>query len=271
MERTTLDGLELQHEVTGVGDPVLLIAPGPIADSFHPFVREKALADHFRLIRYRQRRLDPQAPAPLPVSFGEHATDAVGLLRHLGVARAHVVGHSTGADIALQMAHDHPDVVHSLTLLEPLLLTVPSAGDFLAQAGPALAAYEAGQPERAMTTFIAMACSLDWETCRALLEKHIPGGVEQALEDADNFFGSYVPALSAWQFESAQAAAISQPVLSVVGTDTQRLFAESHALLHSWFRQVEDCTIEGVAHLLHLQRPEPVARGVAAFLARHPM
>ena len=42
-------------------------------------------------------------------------------------------------------------------------------------------------------------------------------------------------------------------------------------LLHAWFPQVEDCTIEGVAHLLHLQRPEPVARGVAEFFARHPI
>jgi pimeloyl-ACP methyl ester carboxylesterase len=271
MERATLDGMEFQHEVSGVGEPVLLIATGPIADSFRPFVRQKALADHYRLIRYRQRRLDPHAPGPTPVSFAEHATDAVALLRHLGVPRAHVVGHSTGADIALQMAHDHPDLVQSLTLLEPLLLTVPSASVFLEQAGPALAAYAAGDPERAMRTFMAMACSLDWETCQALLERHIPGGVDQVLEDADNFFRSYVPALSAWQFESTQAASISQPVLSVVGTDTQPLFAECHALLHTWFRQVEDCTIEGAAHLLHLQRPEPVARGVAAFLARHPM
>jgi hypothetical protein len=29
--------------------------------------------------------------------------------------------------------------------------------------------------------------------------------------------------------------------------------------------------VEGVAHLLHLQRPEPVARGLAAFFARHPI
>jgi pimeloyl-ACP methyl ester carboxylesterase len=90
------------------------------------------------------------------------------------------------------------------------------------------------------------------------------------MQDADTFFGSYLPALSAWQFGAEQAAAISQPVLSVVGTETERLFAESHALLHAWFPQVEDCLIDGVAHLLHLQRPEPVARSVAAFVARHP-
>jgi hypothetical protein len=60
-------------------------------------------------------------------------------------------------------------------------------------------------------------------------------------------------------------------MLSVLGTETERWFVDSHELLHSWFPQLEDCRIEGVAHLLHIQRPEPVARGVAEFFARHPI
>ena len=49
------------------------------------------------------------------------------------------------------------------------------------------------------------------------------------------------------------------------------MFVDGHELLHAWFPQVEDCTIAGVAHLLHMQRPEPVAQGVAEFFARHPI
>src|SRR5688500_5047069 len=136
MERTEIDGVTLRHEVTGSGEPVLLISTGPIADSFLPFVSEKVLADDYSLIRYRQRRRDTSAPAPMPVSFEEHAADVAGLLAQLELRRVHVVGHSTGAVIALQMAVDHPDVVHSLTLMEPTLLMVPSAGAFLDQAAP---------------------------------------------------------------------------------------------------------------------------------------
>lgn len=271
MEKVKIDGHELQYEVTGSGDPVLLISTGPIADSFFPFVSEKALAGRYRLIRYNQRRIGASARGPAPVTFAAHAADAVALLDHLGIGRAHVAGHSTGADIALQMAVDHPEIVHSLALLEPPLMSVPSAGAFLEKAGPALAAYGAGDREGAMAGFLSMVCSLDWDTCRMQVEKHVPGGVAQAMKDADNFFGSYLPALSAWQFGSGQAATISQPVLSVLGTDTERLFIEGQGLLHTWFSQVEDCTVEGVAHLLHLQRPEPVARGVAEFFARHPV
>ena len=122
-----------------------------------------------------------------------------------------------------------------------------------------------------MAEFLSVVCSLDWETCRTLIEKQVPGGVVQAMKDADTFFDSYLPALNAWQFGPEQAAAIGQPVLSVLGTETERLFVEGHELLHAWFPHLEDCTIEDVAHLLHIQRPERVALGVAEFFARHPM
>jgi pimeloyl-ACP methyl ester carboxylesterase len=169
------------------------------------------------------------------------------------------------------LAVDRPDLVHSLTLLEPALMGVPAAQPFLEQAAPAVAAWGAGDREGAMAGFLSTVCSLDWETCRSVIDRQVPGGVAQAIEDADTFFGSYLPALGAWRFGSEDAAKISRPVLSVLGTETERLFVEGRDLLHSWFPEAADCTIEGAAHLLHLQRPEPVARGVAAFLARHPV
>jgi pimeloyl-ACP methyl ester carboxylesterase len=271
MEKAKINGGELDYDVEGSGEPVILISTGPIADSFLPFFSEKALVERYRLIRYYQRGQAGSTHSPAPVSFAEHAADAAALLGHLGVRRAHLAGHSTGALIALQLAADDPDMVHTLALLEPPLTGVPSAGAFFEKAAPALAAYGSGDREGAMARFLSVVSSLDWETCRKLIEEHIPGGVAQAMKGADTFFGSYLPALNAWQFGPEQAAVIAQPMLSVLGTDTERLFADGHALLHDWFPQIEDCTIEGVAHLLHIQRPEPVAQGVAEFFAHHPM
>ena len=62
-----------------------------------------------------------------------------------------------------------------------------------------------------------------------------------------------------------------QPALSVLGTETDSWFTDSHELLHSWFPRIDDCIIKDVGHLLHMQRPEHVLSGVAAWLARHPM
>ena len=100
---------------------------------------------------------------------------------------------------------------------------------------------------------------------------YVPGSVAQAIKDADTFCGVDLPALNAWEFGSEDSAAVSQPVLSVLGAESERLFVDGAGLLHSWLPEVEDLTVEGVGHLLQIQRPEPVARGIAEFFDRHPI
>jgi pimeloyl-ACP methyl ester carboxylesterase len=270
MNTANINGVDLEYDARGSGEPILLISTGPIADSFRPLLSEESLVERYRLITYRQR-LNYTTNGRAPVSFEEHAADAAALLGHLGIDCAHVAGHSTGAAIALQLASDHPEIVHSLALLEPTLVCAPSAGAFFEKVGPALAAYASGDGDRAMAEFLSLVCSLDWETCRMAIEKHVPGGVARAMKNADNWFSGYVPALTAWQFGHDQVEAVSQPVLSVIGAKSEPWFVDGHELLHTWFPRVEDSKIEGVGHLLHMQTPQPVAQGIAAFLAVHPI
>ena len=104
-----------------------------------------------------------------------------------------------------------------------------------------------------------------------LLEERIPGVVAQSIEDADTFFGVELPSLPVWTFGPEQAATIHRSVLSVLGAETQPVWVEIAQFLRSSVPNVEDCTIEGVGHLLQIQRPEPVARAMADFLRRNPM
>jgi pimeloyl-ACP methyl ester carboxylesterase len=131
-------------------------------------------------------------------------------------------------------------------------------------------AYGSGEKETAMAGLISLASGLEWEASRAVIDDYVPGSVAQAIKDADTFCGVDLPALSAWEFGSEDAATVSQPVLSVLGAETGQLFVEGAALLRSWLRKVEDLTVEGAGHLLQIQRPEPVAEGLAEFLGRHP-
>lgn len=271
MDTAKVNGIVLEYEVKGSGEPVLLIGTGPFADSFLPLLSEDALAGRYRLIRYRQRGQVGGLDEPGPVSFASHAADAAALMAHLGIDRAHVAGHSTGATIALQLAYDRAELIHSLALLEPPLMAVPAAADFSDRIGPALEAYGQGQRERAMAAFLSVVTSLEWDRCRQVVDQRVPGGVDQAFAGADTFFGSYLPALAEWRFDEENAGRIAQPVLSVTGTDTDRLFVESCDLLRSWIPQVEECVVEASGHLLHMQRPEPVARCMAEFFGRHPI
>jgi pimeloyl-ACP methyl ester carboxylesterase len=268
MDRAKVNGVELEYEVRGAGEPVLLIDM-LIADCFVPLLPEPALTHRYQLIRYHKRGWVGSTHTPPPVSIAEHAADAAALLDHLGVRRAHIAGHSTGASIGAQLALDDPEKVHTLTLLEPTLLSLPLGGPFLRAAGPVFEAYAVGDHSGAFAMFVTAASGLDWETCRALLEERIPGAVTQSIKDADTFFGVELPALTEWTFGPEQAAAIRRPVLSVIGAETQPLWVEIAAFLRSSIPQVEELTVDGVGHLLQIQRPKPVARGMAEFLKRN--
>jgi len=127
LNRASLDGADLEYEVSGTGEPVVFIHGAFIADTFRPLLTESSLTDHYRLILYHHRGYADSSRASGPVSIAQQAADCRALLHHLGVQRAHVVGHSYGGIVALQLALDTPGVVHSLALLEPELMVGASA------------------------------------------------------------------------------------------------------------------------------------------------
>ncbi len=270
MQRARVNGVELEYDVTGTGEPVLLISP-VIADGFVPILSEPSLARRYRLITYHKRGWAGSTHTPAPVSIADHAVDAAALLGHLGLPRAHVVGHSSGAAVAAQLALLQPDTVHTLSLLELSLLSVPGAAPFLQKAGPAFAAHAAGKHDAALVIFMNAVSGLEWDACRTLLDTRVPGAITAAIKDADTFFGIELPALGTWTFGAAEAKRISQPVLSVLGSETEPLWVEIAASLRSWLPQVEEYTVDGAGHLLQIQRPQAVAKALAGFFDRHRM
>jgi 3-oxoadipate enol-lactonase len=161
--------------------------------------------------------------------------------------------------------------VQSLALLELSLFSVPTGQTFLKAAAPVFETYANGDHERALATFMIAVSGLDWPACQELLAERVPDAVENALADAETFFRVELSALTEWRFEREQAATIDQPVLSVTGAETEPLWIETADYLRSSLPRIEECTIEGAGHLLHIQRPEPVAGKLARFLVRHPI
>jgi pimeloyl-ACP methyl ester carboxylesterase len=268
MKRAPVIAGELEYEVRGGGEPVLFIHGSHIADAFLPLMDQTSLAG-YRLIRYHRRGFAGSTKHDGPFSIERQAADAVALLRHLGVKRAHVVGHSYGGVTALQLAFDAPDVVHSLVLLEPAITWVPSGAEFAEKTmAPAMERYHAGDRVGALETFLkVMVVGPDW---RRTIARTVPGGPEQAEQDAATFFEFEVPALDQWMFDDAKAKRISQPVLYVLGSESQALFKEGRDLVRSWFPQAETHLVQGVAHTLQMEDPQSVAAAIGNFLRRHP-
>lgn len=270
MKSAEINGAKLDYDIKGSGEPVLLISP-VLADGFLPFFTEPALSNRYQLIRYHRRGWAGSTHSPAPVSIADHAADAVALLSHLGIRRAHLAGHSSGGTICLQLAMNNPDRVHTLTLLEPTLLKVSGAQSFFEKVAPSLEAYRTGNHAEAVAVFLSAASGLDWQTCRNVLEQRAPGMVAQTVRDADTFFGIELPSLLEWSIDPEQAVVISQPVLSILGSETEQLWVDGAALLRSCFPQLEERTLSGIGHFLHLQSPRPVAEAIGDFLGRHPV
>jgi pimeloyl-ACP methyl ester carboxylesterase len=72
MQRARVDGAELEFEVTGAGEPVLLIHGALIAEAYAPLCAEPAL-NRYRLVRLHRRGYAGSSPARAPFSLAEQA------------------------------------------------------------------------------------------------------------------------------------------------------------------------------------------------------
>jgi pimeloyl-ACP methyl ester carboxylesterase len=135
---TLPSGIELEYETFGsASDPTLLLVMGLGAQLIHweSGLCELLVAEGYRVVRFDNRdcglstHLDGQAVEPMavlaaivaggqapevPYLLSDMAADAIGLLDHLGVDRAHIVGASMGGMIVQTMAIEHPDRVASM-------------------------------------------------------------------------------------------------------------------------------------------------------------
>jgi pimeloyl-ACP methyl ester carboxylesterase len=270
VKRTAIDGFELEYELQGAGEPVVLIHWGLSALWAEPLMDEPALAARYRLLRFHRAGFAGSDRIQGPISMVEHAAHCALLIGHLGAGRAHIVGHSSSAVIALQLALDFPDAVQTLALMEPARPVPPTENqahfvrDFVA---PALQRYRAGDKAGAVDTFARGVFGSDY---RARLEQGLPGVFAQAVADADAFFSQELPALQEWSFTQADASRITQPTLAVLGENTAATFPERLHLLISWLPNVELVELP-TTHLLHLQNPRRTAEALASFFSRHPL
>lgn len=271
MERAAVDGLELEYELRGSGEPVVLIHWGFCAAWAEPLMDQRALADRYRLLRYHRAGFAGSDRIQGAVSMAEHAAHCALLMRELGIERAHVVGHSSSADIALQLALDFPPAVHTLALMEPARPVPPTdeQAEFVREfVAPAIQRYRAGDKAGAVDTF---ARGVFGSNYRDPMERGLPGVLPRAAADADAFFAQELPALQQWSFTQEDASRISQPVLGVLGENTAPTFPGRLRLLMSWLPNVEPFQLSDATHLLHLENPAGMAAGLAEFHARHPL
>ncbi len=75
MARVVVDGVVLEYEDCGAGEPVVCIHGAFIADVFRPLLSERGLAERYRLVSYHRRGYGGSSHAGVPTSLsGRPAT-----------------------------------------------------------------------------------------------------------------------------------------------------------------------------------------------------
>ena len=261
----------LAHRIDGEGEPLLLLNGGLM--TFAAWDASVArLAPFYRVVRCDFRGQLMSLPlGPPPASMEGHARDLVSLLDAIGIGRAHVVGASYGALVAIELAARHPEYVHSLALVTASDVVTGEdhvGGDALRDAIRKGAAGEDGRP--VLDLMAPYTFSPEW------LEAHADVFATRrsqfrALPPA--WYAGLEGLLSAIEHLDLRPslACIDAPTL-VVGAERDRMFpiARSRALAAA-IRGAELRLIPRAAHGWVAEDPEGFANTVRSFLSVHSM
>ncbi len=259
MDGLAFEDVELSYELSESGDPVVLVHASPFVSWYVPLVEQLA---ELSTLRYR-RRLRRSGDGPhRTLTVVEDAATCARLMDHVGWRAAHIVGHSYGALVALQLAIDAPERVRSVSLLEPAARGISSSEQVAAALAPVVAAYRSGDTAGAVDGFLRHVCG---DGYRVVLDRAIPGAFREALDEADLFFQAEMPAVQSWGFGPGDAERIRQPVLNVLGARSVPRFVEGSDLIQSWFPRAQRLSVPDAGHLLMVQNPMGLAQGLRDF------
>ena len=262
MPDLSLSDVTLHYEVEGSGAPLLMIA-GMVSDSASWAPLVPLLSPHFTLIRPDNRTTGRTVPVTAPVSVQDYVHDCIALLDHLDLRQAHVVGHSMGGMIALELMQAAPDRIASLTLAAtaPIRLTRNLA---LFKALLAIRQSNAA-PDTWLRAFFP------WLFAPAVYD--IPGAVNDAAAASLAYAHAQTVDGMAHQLtalEGYQPTALPDPV----PVPTQALLAQDDMLIplplaQAALRGIETHIIPNAGHSIHWDATETVADQIRRFAQSH--
>ena len=129
MATAVVDGISTRYEIRGTGAPLLMFSPGGFDATLDKWTTIASysriglldqLSRHFQCIVFDRRETGESAGRVEAVTWSHYVRQGVGLLEHLGIARAHVMGGCMGCSVAIAFGVAHPATTLSLVLWWPV-------------------------------------------------------------------------------------------------------------------------------------------------------
>jgi len=124
MEKISINGIQLAYARRGKGNPLVLLHGYPLDHHLWDEV-VPLLDDTFDVILPDLRGFGKSTTADSSDTMEDYASDIAGLLDHLNIQKAAIVGHSMGGYVALAFARLYPERVSGLGLVSSQVLADP--------------------------------------------------------------------------------------------------------------------------------------------------
>ncbi len=128
MPSTVIDGIATRYEVVGSGPPLLMFSPGGFGaelanwTSFGLYRRIKLLEHlpaRYTCVMFDRRESGESGGRVERIGWDDYAAQGKGLLDHLGIGSAHLIGGCAGCSTVAAFAARYQDRVLSMALLSP--------------------------------------------------------------------------------------------------------------------------------------------------------
>lgn len=128
MPTAVADGISTRYEVNGDGPPLLMFSPGGFDSTLESWrtvgiYRRLNLLDHltekYTCITFDRRESGQSGGRVERISWDDYVAQGAGLLDHLGIERAHLMGGCVGCSTVAAFAVAHPERVESMVLFSP--------------------------------------------------------------------------------------------------------------------------------------------------------
>jgi 2-hydroxy-6-oxonona-2,4-dienedioate hydrolase len=257
-----VNGASIYYETLGTGEPLVLVHAG-IADGRMWDGQLGAFAERFRVIRYDMRGFGRSEMVEGPYS---HHEDLLGLLNHLGIERASLVGCSQGGGAVIDFALRHPDRALALVLVGPAVSGVESDEAPPEEWDELVAADEAGDLERVSELEVRIWVDGPYRGPEEV-DPAVRGLVREmnliALQTEASGLGEETPADPP---AADRLAEIQAPTLVLVGElDRPEILAKADLLERS-IPNARKVMMPGTAHVPNMERPEEFNRIMLGFL-----
>ena len=129
MATTLIDGIATRYELVGNGPPLLMFSPGGFDATLEKwstlgiYAQTRMfgpLTEHYTCIVFDRRECGQSGGRVEAIGWPDYVAQGKGLLEHLGIDRAHLMGGCMGCAPVVGFAAAHPEAVASMVLYWPV-------------------------------------------------------------------------------------------------------------------------------------------------------